>query len=312
MSYLLALGSAVLYGAADFLGGLASRRASTLVIVVVVQAAGLLPLLVLLPFLPGALSRPDVLWGAAAGLAGSAGVGLLYRALAIGTMSIVAPTTAVCAVVLPVAIDAAGGERLAVGTWLGIGLALAAIVLVSQHDATSPPAFAPGVAESPGGSEAVLPSRPPDTWNVVASPRAPGALPPGLALAFVSGVAIGLFFVALARTSPGAGLWPLLVSRSVSLVLFSAGVLARGQSMRLPRDVRRVALACGVLDMLANALYLVATRGGPLSVVVTLASLYPASTVVLARLVIGERLSRRQTAGVVCALVAVVLIVRNP
>jgi len=297
----------VFYGAADFLGGLASRRASTIVIVVIAQAAGLLPLALLLPILPGALSRADFLWSAAAGLAGSAGIGLLYRALAIGTMSIVAPTTAVCAVVLPVAIDAAGGERLALVTWAGIALALAAIVLVSQHE--DPPA---GPHQPPlklrRSAVALAKAEGPAPQPRHAGER---TLPPGLALAFVSGVAIGLFFIALARTSATAGLWPLLVSRSVSLVFFSAAVLVRGQSMRLPRGVLRVALACGVLDMLANALYLVATRGGPLSVVVTLASLYPASTVLLARVVIDERLNRRQTTGVVCALVAVVVIVSS-
>lgn len=270
----------MLYGAADFLGGLASRRASTIVIVVIAQAAGLLPLALLLPLLPGTPSSADLLWSAAAGLAGSAGVGLLYRALAIGTMSIVAPTTAVCAVVLPVAVDAAGGERLALVTWVGIALAIVGIVLVSQHE---------DVTRTSPGSTSVL--------------------PPGLALAFVSGVAIGLFFITLARTSAAAGVWPLFVARSVSVVLFGAAALARRQSMRIPGAVLRVAVACGVLDMLANTLYIFAARGGPLSVVVTLASLYPASTVLLARLVVGERLSRRQTAGVACALAAVVLIV---
>lgn len=274
----------MLYGAADFLGGFASRRASTIVILVVAQAAGLLPLVLLLPFLPGTPSSADLLWSAAAGLAGSAGVGLLYRALAIGTMSIVAPTTAVCAVVLPAAVGAAGGERLALVTWIGIALALVAIVLVSGPGPKGPALRPPGHAVE-------------------------RTLAPGLALALVSGVAIGLFFLALARTSAAAGVWPLVVARSVSVVLFFAVALARSQSMRIPGTVLRVALACGVLDMLANALYIVASRGGPLSVVVTLASLYPASTVVLARVVIGERLSRRQTAGVACALVAVALIV---
>lgn len=287
-AYLLALGSAVLYGAADFLGGLASRRASTIVILVTAQAAGLLPLVLLLPLLPGTPSSADLLWSAAAGLAGSAGVGLLYRALAIGTMSIVAPTTAVCAVVLPVAVDAVGGERLALVTWIGIALALVAIVLISQPE---------DVAASPD--------------DVAPQPRhaVERTLPPGLALAFVSGVAIGLFFISLARTSAVAGLWPLVVARSVSVVLFSAVALGRMQAMRMPRYVLRIALACGVLDVLANALYIFASRGGPLSVVVTLASLYPASTVLLARAFLGERMSRRQAAGVAGALVAVVLIV---
>jgi drug/metabolite transporter (DMT)-like permease len=283
----------VLYGAADFLGGLASRRASTIVILVIAQAAGLLPLVLLLPLLPGTPSGADLLWSAVAGIAGSAGVGLLYRALAVGTMSIVAPTTAVCAVVLPVAVDAVGGERLALVTWIGIALALVSIVLVSR-----PGPSGPGSVAGPKGPAL----RPPGH-------AVERTLPPGLALAFVSGVAIGLFFISLARTSAVAGLWPLVVARSVSVVLFSAVALGRMQSMRMPRYVLRVALACGVLDVLANALYIFASRGGPLSVIVTLASLYPASTVLLARAFLGERMSRRQAAGVAGALVAVVLIV---
>lgn len=259
---------------------------------VIAQTAGLLPLVVLVPLLPGTVSRPDLLWSMAAGLASSGGVGLLYRALAIGTMSIVAPTTAVCAVVLPVVVDAAGGARLGAIVWAGIALALVAIVLVSR------PGPGPGAAAGPQGPAPRLRAR-----TVV--------LAPGFGLALASGLGIGLFFIALARTSEAAGVWPLVVGRSVSVVLFSAVAFARRQRVRVAGPVLRVVIACGILEVLANALYIVATRGGPLSVVVTLASLYPASTVLLARLVIGERLSRHQTAGVVCALVAVVLIVNS-
>ncbi|MGH9258043.1 MAG: EamA family transporter [Vicinamibacterales bacterium] len=282
MTYLLALASAVLYGAADFLGGLASRRASTIAIVLVSQAAGLVPLALLLLVLPAAPSRQDFIWGTIAGLAGSVGVALLYRALAVGTMSIVAPTTAVCAVMLPVLVEALRGERLPAVTQGGIALAIVAIVLVSQHDPS-------GLVDD--------------------RPLQRRGLPPGILLAFVSGVAIGLFFLALARTSAAAGLWPLLASRGLSMVVFGAVVVVSSQPLRLQRSVLKTAVACGVVDMFANALYLLASRGGPLSVVVTLASLYPASTVVLARVVVGERLSRRQGLGIVCALVAVVVIV---
>jgi drug/metabolite transporter (DMT)-like permease len=281
VAYFLALASAALYGAADFLGGLASRRASTIAIVLVSQAAGLVPLALLLFVLPGAPSGQDFVWGAIAGLAGSVGVALLYRALAIGTMSIVAPTTAVCAVMVPVLVEAFRGERLPPLTQGGIGLAVVAIVLVSQQD--SPESADEG-----------------STRRVV---------PPGIGLAFMSGVAIGLFFLALARTSAAAGLWPLFASRGLSMLVFGAIAAAGSQGLRLDRKVLQIAVACGVVDMLANALYLLASRGGPLSVVVTLASLYPASTVVLARVVAGERLSRRQGIGVACALSAVVVIV---
>lgn len=280
MVYFLALASAALYGAADFLGGLASRRASTIAIVLISQIAGLIPLAMLLFVLPAAPSRDDFIWGTIAGLAGSAGVALLYRALAVGTMSVVAPTTAVCAVMLPVFVEALRGERLPVLTQSGIALAIVAIVLVSQHDTRS--------------SDRVSEGR---------------RLPAGIGLAFVSGVAIGLFFLALARTSPAAGLWPLLASRGLSGVIFGAVVFAVYRPLTVEPAVLKTAVACGVVDMLANALYLIASRGERLSIVVTLASLYPASTVILARIVVGERLSRRQAVGIACALLAVLMIV---
>jgi drug/metabolite transporter (DMT)-like permease len=283
VAYVLALASAVLYGAADFLGGLASRRAATVVVVIVTQAAGLLVLAVLLPVLPDASpARADLLWGIAAGVAGSAGVALLYRALAIGTMAVVAPTTAVCAVAIPVLAGVALGERPPAITIAGIGLALVSIVLVSQQRGE-----APAHDGRRGGT----------------------ALPPGLGLALLSGVAIGLFFLSLARTAVTAGLWPLLVARSVSLVLFGTIATAGRMPVRMARPVLLIAMACGVLDMAANALYLIAVREGPLMAVVTLSSLYPASTVALAGVVLRERLDRAQVAGIACALVAVLLIV---
>ena len=282
MAYFLALSSAALYGAADFLGGLASRRASTIAIVLISQAAGLVPLALLLYALPGAPSEQDFVWGAIAGLAGSVGVALLYRALAIGTMSIVAPTTAVCAVMVPVLVEALRGERLPPVTQGGIGLAVVAIVLVGQQDSRQ--------SVDAGSTRRMMPA--------------------GIGLALASGVAIGLFFLALARTSAAAGLWPLFASRGLSMLVFGAIAAAGSLGVfRLDRKVLKIAAACGVVDMLANALYLLASRGGTLSVVVTLASLYPASTVVLASVVAGERVSRRQGIGVACALAAVVVIV---
>lgn len=281
----LALASAALYGSADFVGGLTSRRASTLSVVFISQLAGGLALFALVPFLPAAsASRSDLLWGGVAGLAGGTGVALLYRALAIGTMSVVAPTTAVCAVAIPVAFAMATGERPSAVTLSGMALALLAIVLVSQAPA----------ADSPVADSAATPHR---------SRQA-------LFIAIASGVAIGLFFLALARTSPGAGMWPLLAARAVSALFFLVMALAGGHGqLRMPLAVVPMAAGCGVLDMLANALYLVATRGGPLSVIVTLASLYPASTVILARLVLHERLGWLQVAGVAACLIAITLIV---
>lgn len=290
-----ALAAAVFYGAADFLGGLAARRTHTSAVVVVSGAAGLIVLACVLPLLPGAVpSASDLLWGAAAGLAGGVGIGLLYRALAMGRMAVVAPTTALCAVAIPVFAGIAFGERPSLPTLAGMTLAIVAIVLVSQRPGENPGSGAGDRITGIGGTAIRIPD-----------PRSRD----GLGLALLSGVAIGFFYLTLAEASPAAGLWPLLAARATSILLFGAIAVASRHSLRMPAPVLRTVVAGGVLDMIANALYVLATRGGPLSVVVTLVSLYPASTVVLARIVLGERLSAWQVSGVACALVAVVLIV---
>ena len=283
MTELLALSSALFYGAADFFGGLTARRASTVATVLVSQFVGLLLILVVLPFLPSAKILPsDWVWGIVAGLSGGIGVALLYRALAVGTMAVVAPITAVCATMIPVLFAFGLGERLRPLTVIGIALAFVAIALVSQP-------------------------RTPD--GVTAQSSGKRSFPPGVLLALLAGVAVGLFFLALARTTTAAGMWPLIAARITSVTLFGSIALATGRSVCMSRTAVATATAGGALDMLANALYMIAARVGPLSIVITLASLYPAGTVLLARLVLGERLSFMQTAGIVCALAAVVIIV---
>lgn len=284
-AYALALASALLYGSGDFLGGLLTRRAPALLVVALGQLAGLAALLVLVALAPAATPESgDVVWGAMAGLFGGGGVALLYRALAIGTMSVIAPVTAVCAVAVPVLWDLAGGDRPRLRALVGIALALVAIVLISQAPSTE-------VAGRSGAAR---------------------RLPAGLGVALLSGVLVGGFFLALAETRSAAGLWPLVAARITSVACFTAGMLIAGQSWRVPRVTGVLIVSGGVLDMAANALYLLATRGGPLASVVTLASLYPASTVMLARAVLGERIGRIQAAGVIAALAAVVLIVSAP
>ena len=135
--------------------------------------------------------------------------------------------------------------------------------------------------------------------------------PSGLRPALLSGVAIGLFLLALAQTRPASGLWPLLMARLTSVSLFAVIAIAQRRSLRMPIRLFGLAGAGGAVDMLANTLYMLAAQIGPLSPVVTLCSLYPASTVLLARVVLGERLNGWQTAGVAAALAAVVLIVRG-
>jgi uncharacterized membrane protein len=257
-----------------------ARRASTVTVVAVSQASGLVLLAVALPLLPAASpGRADWTWGIAAGVSGGVGVALLYRALAVGTMSVVAPVTAVCAVAIPVLVAIVLGERPGLRLSGGIMIAIAAIILVSQQ----------GSAAAEIGS--------------------PASRVSGLGLALAAGIAIGLFFLSLARTSAEAGLWPMLAARTISTTLFAVVAIVRQQSIRMPLPVAATVVFGGVVDMLANVLYLLASRLGPLSVVVTLSSLYPASTVVLARVVLGERLSVQQAVGIVLALAAVVLIV---
>jgi uncharacterized membrane protein len=278
MFSVLALASALLYGAADFIGGLASRRAQTLPIVVISQGAGLVMIAAVLPLLPTATpTLGDWTWGAVAGGTGGAGVALLYRALAVGRMAVVAPVTAICAVMVPVAFAVLIGERPGSQASFGIALAVAAIALVSHSPRT--------------------------TADDATSARA------GLGLALASGIAIGLFFLALARTDAAAGLWPLVAARLVSVTLMGVLMALSGQRLMMPHPTVMLVVAGGLVDMLANLLYLLASRRGPLTLVVTLSSLYPASTVLLARLVLGEQISGHQWVGVACALAAIVMIV---
>jgi drug/metabolite transporter (DMT)-like permease len=283
MVYLLAIASAVFYGAADFAGGLTTRRAGTIPVVFLSQASGMILLALFLPFLPGDPTRMDLVWGAAAGLTGGIGVALLYRALAIGVMAVVAPTTAVCAVTIPVLVSILMGERPVPLVAAGILLGIWSIVLVSRQDSprTAEPSY----------------------------PRPRRRLPPGVGMALLSGVAIGFFFLTLAQTQTEAGMWPILAARLVSTTIFGVLALTRRESLRMPASVLALVILSGTVDMLANALYLAAARQGPLSVVVTLSSLYPASTVLLARIALGERLNSWQITGVGCALGAIVLIV---
>ena len=286
MVYVLALLGAAFYGAADFIGGFASRRASMSAVVTLSQLSGLISLLVVLPFLPPSSPHvADVGWGAAAGLAGVCGVGLLYRALAIGTMGVVAPTTSVCAVIIPALAGVALGERPDRMVSLGIVIAVVAIVLLGQ-ESTHP--------DHPASSS---------------PPR--GGLPAGMWHALASGVAIGCFFLLLSRARSEAGLWPLVASRCAGVPLFGLIAVTTGASFRMAASLRRLLVVGGALDMLANVLYLLASHSSDLAVAVTLVSLYPASTVLLARLVLRERLSRLQMVGMIGALVAVVVIVRG-
>jgi uncharacterized membrane protein len=275
VAVLLALTSALVYGAADFCGGLAARRATAFAVVALSQLAGLVALGLLLPVLGGDPAGADLAWGAAAGLAGATGLVLFYRALAEGVMSVVAPVTAVSAAALPVLGGLLLGERLAPWAVAGTGLALVAVVLVAAEE----------------GLGSLRTARPAD-------------LLPALA----SGAAFGLFFVLLDRTREAAELSPLVAARAVSVLAVVLVARLASRPLSVPRGALPVVVLAGIGDMAANALFLLAAQQGQLAITGVLASLYPVSTVVLAQVVLHERLVAAQVTGLVAAGAAVVLI----
>ena len=276
MAVVLALASAVVYGASDFLGGLASRRASVFGVVAGAQVTGLVALVALLPWLGGPVTAGDLAAGAAAGAAGAAGLLVFFRALAAGVMSVIAPVTAVTAAAVPVLVGLLGGDRIGAAATAGIALALVSVVLVSAE----------------GGLRALRVAR-----------------PAGLAPALVAGIAFGFFFVLLDRTSAGAGLTPLVAARVASVALVLVVALAGRRPLSTGRAALPLVVVSGIGDMAANALFLLATQqGGQLAVTGVLASLYPVSTVLLAQVVLRERLTPAQVTGLASAAAAVVLI----
>ena len=280
MAALLAFTSAMVFGVGDFLGGMAARRLRALVVASWSQLVGLVGILalVLVVLPPAEPAFADVAWGAAAGVVGAVGLLLLYTALATGPMSVAAPITAVFSAMVPVAAGLVLGERPSLLAAAGIALALPAIVMIAQ-------------GEEPTGT-----------------PHRARATVHDLLPAFGAGIGFGLFFVFLQRTSSGAGLWPLVGARSVSMVaLFALALVTPGRVGLVP-GTRRLVIACGICDAGANALYLTAVNRGLLSVIAVLAALYPASTVVLARVVLKERMRAVQLVGLALAATAAVLV----
>ncbi|MEW9533466.1 EamA family transporter [Microbispora sp. NPDC049125] len=274
----LATACAVIFGTADFFGGLATRRSRVLAVVAVSQIGGLLLIAALIPVLPGTLSAAALLWGMASGVAGACGIVLFYRGLATGMMSVVAPTTATTAMVVPVAFGLVRGERPSAQALAGVALGLLAVLLVSRD---------------PNG------------------PAAGARLGP-IVGALASGAGFGGFFILLKLAPGDAGVWPLAGARIASITLVALLALATRRSLRPLPGSLPVTITAGVLDMAANVLYLFAAQRGMLSLVAVLVSLYPASTLMLARHVLGERLSPMQITGVGFALGAVALIAASP
>jgi len=268
----LSLAAAASWGAADFSGGLATKRVNPFGVVVVAHGTGLLFMLLLALLAKEPVpSRISLLWGMAAGLVGGIGLAALYKALAIGKMGVNAPLSAVIAALLPL-LFSFSTEGLPRPLQL-VGFVLALISI----------------------------------WLIAAQPGASGGRE-GLGLAVVAGIGFSGFLLFSKLAGAHALFWPLVFARLASLLLMLAIVLISRPEWKPAKRALPYMLVAGVLDSGANALYVAATQHGRLDVAAVLSSLYPASTVILARVLLKERLSQPQSAGIVAALIAVPLI----
>jgi len=268
---------AALYGVADFLGGLASRKSTALGVTVGGQVVGMLALLaVSLVIPPASWTDPVLLWGIAAGLCGGTGVLCLYAGLAAGRMSVVAPITASLSAAIPAAVGLIfRGEQLSAVGATGIALALVAVIIVSLTDEP----------EEGAGK------------NTRAA----------LLFAILSGIGFSGAILSFSQTPASAAFVPLVISRFTAIVVLGSIALVRGMRPSSLSNVRGLVLATGLTDAAANAVQVTALRIGPLAVASVLGALYPVLTVILARYILHERLRGWQRVGIVLALVAVVL-----
>lgn len=282
MAIVLGLLTAALFGAGDFFGGLSTKRVSVVVVIAIAHFIGLVSIALVAPFVAEEFLTRDFLVGIAAGVAGGLGVALLYRGLAQGPMAVVAPLTAITSAAIPSLWGILGGESFTRIAWAGILLAGLAIVLTS------------------------LPGEP--------RARKAQIAPRVIIESLLSGAFFGVFFILFDTTSTTSSPWPVVGSRLITASVLLIWLLAvRRSELHALKSVEGrkvlplIALA-GLFDTASNALFLVATSFGDLTIVAVLSSLYPASTVLLARFVLDERMSRVQFTGLVAALAATILI----
>jgi drug/metabolite transporter (DMT)-like permease len=274
---LLGLLAALTYGAGDFSAGLAGRRAPSAAVAGTVLGLGLTAALLAALVAPGVGPSTRVIaWGALSGLGGGVGTLALYHGLATGRMSVVATLSAVMAAVLPAIVGVVLGNRLSIPAVIGILLALPAIGLVSRppHESDAAPAQS------------------------------------GAAVGLLAGLGFALLFIALDQAGTRSGVWPIVPGQAVALAViipFAARSLRGGRGWPRGRALW-LSLSAGLLSVTANFLYLDATGHGQLAVVAVLTSLYPAVTVILARVLLGERWGRAQALGLGVAVIAVVLV----
>jgi drug/metabolite transporter (DMT)-like permease len=272
---MLALGAALAFGISDISGAIAARRSSALQVALGLQLAGLPVLVVGLLLFPGTPSMRAIVLGVLAGAVGNLGLVLYLRSMAVAPVGVISPLSALVGAAVPVTWGVwLAGEELRPVQLLGVVAGLVAVVLV---------AYAPGAAERAYGRRGPL-------------------------YALLAGSAFGLFFVVLDATPKDSGLWPLLGSRIGGTVLLLGLLAAAPRPLPGRASIPLIALS-GATDMLANLLFLLATRAGLLSLASLVTSLYPVVALVAARVLLAERLTRLQGVGVALALTATALLV---
>ena len=267
----LALAASVSWGVGDFLGGTSARRVSALAVLAVSEVAGLV--LAALVLVPAREAWPGqaALWAVAAGIAGTVGLGALYRGMAVGAIGVVAPLSAASAVI-PVGVGIATGDRPTGLQIAGVVAALVGVALASRERIEGRVRIAAGVE-----------------------------------LALLAATGFGLYFVFIDRAADHGAIWAATISRTTASVLAVAAALALGR-LHAPARLLPVLCLVGCFDAGANMLLAVALRHGLISLVSVLSSLYPIVTVLLARAVLGERTARSQRVGVGLALTGAALI----
>jgi uncharacterized membrane protein len=277
MAFLLAGWAALFYGFADFCGGFAARRSALLPTLVLGQlVGGLVALTASLTLIHGHPTARDLWWGVAAGLTGTFGMFTLYGGLARSVVAIVSPTSAMVSTLLPVALGLFLGERPQATAIVGALLCLPAILLL--------------------------------TWEGEGARHGRQENRTALAYGVSSGLGFACFFICVSRAQPGTGLWPLLAARGASLTACVIGMLVTRQRFRAAKGGLLPAVLSGSTDMAANVMYLVATQTGMLSLVTVITALYPAPTVLLARIFMHQKLPPVRLAGLALAITGVALI----
>jgi drug/metabolite transporter (DMT)-like permease len=263
----LALAGALGWGVGDFLGGLAARRLAVLTVLAVSQAVGLAGVLVWVLVSGDAFPGVGELApAAAAGVAAMVGLAALYRGFAIGAMGIVAPISA-AAPVVPLAVDAAQGEVPGAVQWIGVVLVVTGIVVLSREPTSQS-----------------------------------GRIAAGAGLAMFAAVAFGIFFVGIDAGADESTAWAVAAARIASVPLALAAALVAGVTLAPPRSTLPLLVGCGVFDTTSNVLVATAATYGAIGIVAVLGSLYPVVTMVLARIVLGERLGVSKRVGGAVAL----------